>query len=150
MKLDKFSDYALRLLIALAVHSPSRLSAAKIAKLYDLSDNHLSKIASALVAAGFITSQRGRSGGLSLAQAADKISVGAVLRSMKDRQPVAECFGSNKSCKILPACGLREPLQVAQEAFFAALDPVTLAEVSGKNTALKLLIPMADQARGSG
>ncbi|MGB0798479.1 MAG: RrF2 family transcriptional regulator, partial [Planktomarina sp.] len=110
----------------------------------DLSHNHMSKIASTLVNAGFITSVRGRSGGLSLAKPAEEISVGAVLRALKDRQPVAECFGANTSCRILPACGLRGPLQSAQEAFFAALDPVTIAAISHQSTQLKTLIAIED------
>ena len=49
---------------------------------------------------------------------------------MKRNDPVAECFGTDKSCLILPACGLREPLAQAQEAFFASLDRYSLGDVT--------------------
>ena len=142
MQIDKFTDYALRILIILAVRDPERLSTSAIAKIYDLSDNHLSKVASELVRLGFVTSVRGRAGGLTLAMPAKDISVGAVVRAIKADAPVVECFGTNKSCRILPACGLRTPMQEAQEAFFAALDPYALQDVSqAKSSLAELLAP---------
>ncbi|MFT6674589.1 MAG: Rrf2 family nitric oxide-sensitive transcriptional repressor [Sulfitobacter sp.] len=142
MQLDKFSDYALRILMALAVHAPEKMSVARIARIYALSENHLSKVASALVHGGFLNSERGRSGGLALARPAEDISIGAVVRHLKADDPVVECFGQNSSCRILPACGLRQPLAQAQEAFFAVLDPYTLAHVARARGALaELLAP---------
>ena len=140
MQLDKFTDFALRILVVLAVRSPERLSASAIAKIYDLSDNHLSKVASELVKCGFVISERGRAGGLTLAMLPENISVGAVVRALKSDTPVVECFGSNKSCRILPACGLRTPMQEAQEAFFAALDPYSLHDISKAKTSLAALL----------
>lgn len=140
MQLDKFTDYALRILVVLAVRDPERLSTSAIAKIYDLSDNHLAKVASELVKCGFVISERGRAGGLTLAKPAKDISVGAVVRALKADNPVVECFGSNKSCRILPACGLRTPMQEAQEAFFAALDPYSLSDISRAKTSLAALL----------
>ena len=54
--------------------------------------------------------------------------------------PVVECFGTNTSCLILPACGLRAPLAEAQEAFFATLDRYTLADVTHSRHALGALL----------
>ncbi len=140
MQLDKFTDYALRILITLAVRAPARVPTSQIALLYNLSEHHLSKVATQLVAEGFATSERGRTGGLTLGRSADQISIGDVVRAMKRNDPVVECFGTNKSCLILPACGLREPLAQAQEAFFATLDGYTLADVVQPRSALAALL----------
>ncbi|SMD09700.1 RrF2 family transcriptional regulator [Primorskyibacter flagellatus] len=140
MQLDKFTDYALRVLMTLAVRAPARVPTSEIAALYDLSDHHLSKVATQLSREGFVASERGRNGGLTLARPADQISVGAVIRAMKRDDPVVECFGPNKSCLILPACGLRDPLAEAQEAFFSTLDRYTLAEVTRSRSALEALL----------
>jgi len=140
MQLDKFSDYALRILIALAVRHPEKMAVARIAKVYDLSENHLSKVASALVHGGFLRSERGRAGGLTLARPADQLSIGAVIRHLKEDEPVVECFGPNCQCRIQTACGLRDPLAQAKEAFFAALDPYTLADVSANREELAGLL----------
>ena len=143
MQLDKFTDYALRVLVALEVQRPERLSASAIARTYQLSEHHLAKVASQLVREGFVKSERGRGGGLTLAHPAEGINIGAVVRALKADAPVVECFGSDQSCCILPACGLRRPLQEAQEAFFAALDRYTLADVTTSRSQLaRLLAPV--------
>lgn len=140
MQLDKFTDYALRVLMTLAVHAPARIPTSEIAVLFGLSEHHLSKVASQLVRDGFVTSMRGRNGGLILARRPDEIQIGAVVRAMKHDDPVAECFGNNRSCLVLPACGLRQPLAQAQEAFFATLDRYTLADVTRSHSALSALL----------
>ena len=140
MQLDKFTDYALRILMTLAVRVPARVPTSQIASLYGLSEHHLSKVATQLVAEGFAASERGRNGGLVLGRSANLIVIGDVVRAMKRDDPVAECFGNNKSCRILPACGLRGPLALAQEAFFATLDGYTLADVVQPRSALAALL----------
>ena len=140
MQLDKFTDYALRVLMTLAIRAPARVPTSEIAALFGLSENHLSKVATRLAREGFVNSERGRSGGLTLARPAKDILVGDVVRAMKRNDPVVECFGTDKSCLILPACGLREPLAQAQEAFFATLDRYTLADVTRSRTALSALL----------
>jgi Rrf2 family nitric oxide-sensitive transcriptional repressor len=140
MQLDKFTDYALRILMTLSVRAPARIPTSEIAELYGLSENHLSKVATQLAREGFVASERGRNGGLNLARSADQILVGDVVRAMKRSDPVVECFGSDKSCLILPACELRAPLLEAQEAFFAALDRYTLADVTRSRRALAALL----------
>ena len=140
MQLDKFSDYALRILIALAVSRDGRIAASSIARRYGLSQHHIAKVATQLVRGGFVSSGRGRGGGLSLARPAAEISVGAVLRALKEDQPVAECFGSTPNCAILPACGLRAPLAQAKDAFFTVLDGYSIADVTQQKSALADLL----------
>ncbi len=140
MQLDKFTDYALRVLMTLAVRAPERVPTSEIASIFGLSENHLSKVATQLVRDGFAASERGRNGGLTLARSADQIRVGDVVRAMKRDDPVVECFGTDKSCVILPACGLREPLVQAQEAFFATLDQFTLSDVTHSRRILSPLL----------
>lgn len=150
MQLDKFTDYALRILVALAVTPAAKVPTSQIARVYGLSDHHLSKVASQLVHNGFVLSDRGRGGGLRLAQPADAISIGGVLRALKADDPVVECFGPDKSCIILPACGLRAPLLAAQEAFFAALDHVMLSDVTAQKSAIAQLLGQIPQSNPSG
>ena len=140
MQLDKFTDYGLRALIYLRVCGARRASVAEIAARFSLSEHHLSKVATALVAEGFVHSTRGRTGGLSLAKPAGEIRVGAVVRSLTRNLSVAECFAGNGACAITPACGLRGPLAEAQEAFFTVLDDYSLEDVSGQGEALTRLL----------
>ena len=147
MKIDKFTDYSLRVLMTLAVRAPARVATSEIAATFGLSDNHLSKVATRLAREGFIASERGRNGGLTLACEAAEINIGKVVRAMKRGDPVVECFGADQSCLILPACGLRNPLAEAQEAFFAALDRYTLADVTQSRRALGTLMDGAPTER---
>lgn len=142
MQLDKFTDYALRILVALTTRAPDRVATSDIAQIYGLSANHLSKVATELVRTGFILSERGRGGGLVLARPPEQINIGAVLRALKQGEPVVECFSAGSTCLIQTICGLRSPLAEAKEAFFSSLDRYTLADVTrNRGQLLKLLAP---------
>lgn len=142
MHLDKFSDYALRILMVLAVKQPEAVSVRQIAEIFNISENHVAKIATSLVQHGYLVSRRGRAGGLSLAFDAKDIFVGAMLRKINKVAPVAECFGENKTCRLLPACGLRNPLQEAQDAFLGTLDKYNIADLTKEQSKLAQLISL--------
>ncbi|MEE4209798.1 MAG: Rrf2 family transcriptional regulator, partial [Parvularcula sp.] len=67
MQLNLRTDYALRMLMALAAKDEV-VSIDWIADQYGISRNHLAKVAQELAAAGFVETQRGRGGGLQLAR----------------------------------------------------------------------------------
>lgn len=140
MQLDKFTDYALRILMTLAVRAPDRIPTSAIAAGFGLSEHHLSKVATELVRCGFVTSERGRGGGLTLARPAEQINVGNVVRALRGDTPVAECFAGSSACLVFPACGLRGPLAEAQEAFFASLDRYSLVDVTQPRPALAAIL----------
>ena len=87
IQIDKFSDYALRILIALTAYALEKLSTSQIARIYGRSENHLAKIATQLSKGGFVVSESGRGGGLTLAVLVVDISIGAVLRALKKMNP---------------------------------------------------------------
>ena len=141
MQITKFSDYALRILIHLAVSGGDRLSARDIAEVQGISVTHLAKIAQWLASEGYVNATRGRSGGMTLARDPSGISIGALLRSSEAGSPLVECLRPDGGCCALtPACGLSPVLADAQEAFFAHLDPVTLADVLTKNAGMRRLV----------
>lgn len=130
MQLSKFTDYGLRVLMQLAANDPDRVPVAQIAASFKISDNHVAKVASALVKGGFVASGRGRTGGLTLAKPAGEINIGAVVRHMSGDVPVAECFAKDgNDCAAFAQCGLRGPLYEAQQAFFGVLDQYNLDQV---------------------
>jgi len=129
MRLNKHTDYALRVLLYLAVRSGERITTQTIAESYEVSTNHLHKVVRALRELGLVRSRRGVQGGIELARAPEQISVGAVVRSLEDERGLVECFRpETDACAVSPACHLKGALWQAQEAFYATLDPVTLAE----------------------
>ena len=130
MRLTLHTDYALRLLMLLAVEPDAVHTIASVARRYGVSRNHLMKVAQTLVKAGIVESVRGRGGGLRLARAADGIRIGAVVRATEDGFALVECFDPKRNrCVVAPACGLRGPLEEALLAFLAVLDRSTLADL---------------------
>ena len=91
MQLTRYTDYALRVLLYLGAQPERVCSIAEISQAYGLSQNHLMKIAHELGKAGYVSSVRGRMGGLRLARRPDQINVGAVVRNTETDLELAPC-----------------------------------------------------------
>ncbi|ACL72532.1 Rrf2 family protein [Thioalkalivibrio sulfidiphilus HL-EbGr7] len=127
MQLTRHTDYALRVLIYLAVN-PDRLSRiTDIAEAYDISRHHLVKVVHELAGHGHILTYRGKHGGMRLARPPAEIRIGDVVRDMEENLEIINC--SAPMCIILPDCRLKGVLNDARDAFMATLDRVTLAEL---------------------
>lgn len=143
MRLTVQTDYALRTLMFLASQNDTQ-KIDDIARVYDISKNHLMKVVQRLAAAGFVNSQRGRGGGLTLAGEADQINIGAVVRAMEKTDEFVECqMGADNHCIVTPVCGLKHMLGDAVEAFFEHLDQYTLADVIGKKAEFQKIFAVA-------
>lgn len=130
MQLTLHTDYALRLLMLLAIEPDKLHTIEETALRYDISRNHLMKITQTLVQGGFIESLRGRGGGLRLARAAESINLGAIVRATEDNFALVECFDREQNtCVIASACGLRGPLEEALQAFLAVLNRYSLGDL---------------------
>jgi Rrf2 family nitric oxide-sensitive transcriptional repressor len=144
MQLKKFTDFALRVLIYLAVHPDRVISINEIARAFGISRNHLLKVVNELVAKQLITTHRGKTGGIRLATAPAAINVGSLVRQLEGLNPLIDC--RDPYCPILPACTLNHALQEAQQAFFDSLSRYTLADLIGdKQDKLVNLLARANQ-----
>lgn len=126
MKLSLYSDYALRILIYLATRPDDLTQIRTIASIYGVSRHHLTKIVQDLAQADFITTVRGRNGGIRLARPADQIALGAVLHHTEGLCLQLECA----TCIIAPACHLPAILAKAMAAFIAVLDRYTIHDLA--------------------
>ncbi|MFW2853911.1 Rrf2 family transcriptional regulator [Sphingomonas sp. TX0543] len=135
MRLTRYTDYSLRVLIHLALHEDRICSIGEISRTYDISQNHLMKVVNALAHDGFVETLRGRAGGMRLARAAKDITVGEVVRRTEDGFQLADCSG----CALSPACGLTGVLQKGAQAMLAVFDSYTIADLlTDKATMLRL------------
>lgn len=125
MQLTQHTDFGLRLLLVLA-REGGPLALPRFAEAHGLSYHHVAKVAQALVREGFVTSQRGRNGGVVLARDAADISIGAVVRALERGMKLADCG----RCALRGNCRLSGILAEALEAFLAVLDRYTLAEAA--------------------
>lgn len=132
MRLLASTDYALRLLMRLALE-PARLKTSEdLAREIGVPRNHIQKIVQDLVEAGVVRTTRGARGGVALARAAEAISLGAVVRRLEREQVLAECFRADGgACCLSPDCRLKGRLWRAREAFLRELDASTLADCVG-------------------
>lgn len=130
MRLTRYSDYSLRMLMYLAVQEPQQGSIAGIAAAYGISENHLTKVAHRLGQMGFVLTTRGRRGGLRLGRAPAAINIGDVVRQTEEDLALVECFAGG-ACVITAPCRLRHALSQALAAFLAVLDGYTLADLVG-------------------
>ena len=138
MKLTLLSDYSLRMLMHLAVNDGQLVTIAETAARYDISKNHLMKVAHQLGQQGYIDTVRGRSGGLRLARPTHDIILGHVIRRMEQNTVLVECFpGGKEGCLITKECRLKSILFEAQNAFFVYLDQFTLADLVSDNANLE-------------
>ncbi|MEX2673676.1 MAG: Rrf2 family transcriptional regulator [Phycisphaeraceae bacterium] len=140
MQLTLFSDYALRILLYLAVHEDQTVSVSQIARAYRTSRHHMVKVAHLLVKLKLVRSVRGRNGGLQLAVPKNQINLGQVVRQTEPHFELVECFNdATNTCPISPACNLKGVLQHAQSRFLAVLDDLTVEDLMGKGPQLQAL-----------
>ena len=125
MKLTRYTDYALRVLMHLAARPDQLATIGEIARTYRISQNHLMKVVHDLRKAGFLDAVRGRSGGIRLARPPSEINGGVVVRHTEEDFDLVECG----SCIIAPACGLVGVLCEALGAFMRTLDGYSLADL---------------------
>lgn len=126
MQLTQHTDYGLRLLIVLARQDGAAISLPEFSADQRLSYHHVAKVAQALARGGFITTRRGRSGGVTLARPAEEIRVGDVVRVMESGMRLADCG----NCALRDDCSTSGILAEALAAFMAVLDRTTLADAA--------------------
>lgn len=150
MRLSTHTDYGLRVLMYLAVQEDGAGSAPEIAQQYRISLNHLRKVVQALAHAGYVSTTRGRGGGLRLSRPPEQIRIGEVVRTLEPDMNMVECFNDGEaSCVITPVCRLRGALVDARAAFLDELDRHTLADVVTNSRALRLLLSRRQDAAPS-
>lgn len=129
MRLTSLTDYALRVLIYAGSHNERLCTISEIAKAFDISQAHLMKVSQLLAQQGWITTVRGKKGGLQLSKEPHSINLGAVVRSIEPDFALVECLGTKNECKLTNHCSLTCILNGALNAFFHHLDCYTLANV---------------------
>lgn len=128
MRLLRSTDLALRVLMRLAVADRSTPTTRQVAEDMDVPYTHAAKVVAELQHLGLVDARRGRGGGLALSEKGRTASVGALVRVFEGDGDVVDCEGTSP-CPLNSGCRLRGALRQAQEAFFAALDPVTVADI---------------------
>ena len=129
MKLTRFTDYSLRVLIYLGLKDDGRVTIREISEAYGISRNHLMKVVSLLTRMGYLDARRGPGGGIALAKPAEEIIIANVVRDMEDDLNLVECFCKGGTCIIKPVCELKSVLGQALNAYLDTLEHYTLSDL---------------------
>lgn len=134
MRLTRFSDIGLRVLIYLARSGAGRapVTVAEIGSQFDIPVNHLVKVVGHLARAGWIQATRGRNGGVRLNVEASALQIGNVLRELEGDAELADCEG--QKCRLNQDCRLRDALKKGQQAFYDAMNAYTLLDITNGST----------------
>lgn len=127
MRLNKSTSHAVRILIDCAKAEGRLIKVADIAKRLDITQQNAFKIVHLLSKAGFLTSVRGRHGGVRLARSAAFIRIGDVVRSIETLGQEEKESGSRGS--------LHRIVDDALDAFISVLDQHTLEDMAGASQA---------------
>ncbi|MGW1870081.1 RrF2 family transcriptional regulator [Streptomyces mauvecolor] len=137
MRLTRFTDLALRVLMRLAVIESADDQAPpttrEVADAMHIPYTHTAKVVARLQHLGLVEARRGRGGGLALTPAGRLASVGSLVRELEGPGDVVECEGA-APCPLAAACRLRRALHRAQEAFYDSLDEVTVDDLVASPT----------------
>jgi len=137
MRITKRTNIALRILMFCGVNDDRLVTKSEIAARCNTSESHLAQVINRLAQLGYLHTQRGRSGGITLARPTEQIEIGSVFRDLEAPAPLAECFADvDNTCPLVDACRLRVAVADAAEAFYAHLDGITLDALVCENHGL--------------
>jgi len=144
MRLTMRTDLAMRTLMFCAINEGRVVRKKEVAEACKASENHLAQVIHLMAQKGFLRTVRGRAGGLLLGRAIDDIRVGEVFRAFEATLPFAACFsGGENDCPLAECCRLQGAMDGALNAFYAALDQLSLRDMVVGNGDLTRLLKMA-------
>ena len=145
MRLTQQANYSVRILMYCCAKRNEYAKVSEIARIFDISEYHLFKILPILVSNGFIITHRGRNGGIQLAKEPDEINLGQIIRAAEENFHLADCFDEGSyDCPLLSMCDFNHALNDALEAFLAALDKYTLADLTENEGDMRTLLSIKD------
>lgn len=129
MRLTRFTDYSLRVLIYLGQNKDNRVTIQQISETYDISKNHLMKVVSNLTRLKFVVAQRGPGGGISLNCLPEDISLNEVIANTEKHLQNLDSPVTPANTEETADCRLRGFLHHALHTYLEELGRFTLADV---------------------
>ncbi len=125
----------------LASHGNELVSISQLSDAYKVSNNHMVKVVHNLVKIGYLTSVRGRNGGVKLKHPPEKIQLGNAIQDIENQPKIIDCSSIN--CILEKQCILESTLISAQNAFYQQLNKTTLADISSNKKELRSILRTA-------
>jgi Rrf2 family protein len=132
MQITRQADYAVRAIMYLAKLGPSEKAAtSQIAEEQEIPLSFLAKIIAQLSVAGLLQTMRGARGGVTLARAADEITLLEVVEAIDGPIMLNECVNDHHSCP-LTACLMHDVWVEAQHDLVDRLRTTTFEKYAPK------------------
>ena len=137
LRLTRRGDYAVRAMVTLARPDTGQLTGAALAEATGIPVSYVPQVMSDLVRAGLVANRRGRAGGYRLARDADKVSLLEVVAASEGDSQPQQCVLRGGPCRGQTdgACDVHDAFYRAEQAVFASLSAVSLAEAAGGSPA---------------
>jgi len=146
MKISTKGRYGARAMLELACnYDKRRIPAYEIAERQGLSLKYLEALLASLKSAGLVTSEKGRSGGYSLARPPSEITMWDVLSHLENSLCIVHCTGDENGCERRDVCATREVWIELKEATERVLQGRTLQDLCERKDCLET----KECARGS-
>ena len=146
MRLTRFTDYSLRVLIYLGKDNENRVTIQQISDAYGISKNHLMKVVSNLTRLDLVVAQRGPGGGIKLNRKPQEIGLDEVIgnteKNLRDTDFSKDPAQSDSSADTKLNLFLRHALQ----AYLAELSHFTLADVLAPDSNVSQILELKRQA----
>jgi len=146
MRLTRFTDYSLRVLIYLGQNNESRVTIHQISEAYDISKNHLMKVVSNLTRLKIVAAQRGPGGGIQLNRSPEEISLDEIIINTEKHLQELGTVNNTHSAGATADTRLSSFLQHALQAYLNELSRFTLADVLEPNNDIAQLLELNGQA----
>lgn len=134
MRVSTKSQYALHLMLALALHEEENLSVKTVAAMEGISEKYLEQVIPVLVRSGYVKSVRGARGGYHLTKAPDDYTVGMILRAVEGGIAPVSCLNDEVNrCGKCRECVTLDLWEQVDRAIANVVDHVTLADLVDKH-----------------
>jgi FeS assembly SUF system regulator len=131
IRLTKLTDYGIVLMSRLSAEPEEVLNVSTLAAETRIAAPTVAKILKVLSREGLLRSQRGASGGYSLAKEPGEISIADVIAAMEGPIAMTECAEHGPGeCVQESVCRVRGNWQVINDAVRGALENISLAEMA--------------------
>ena len=146
MRLTRFTDYSLRVLIYLAQNNESRVTIHQISEAYDISKNHLMKVVSNLTRLQIVVAQRGPGGGIQLNRLPADIGLDEIISNTEKHLNQHDCSDHPDTDQMSAETRLSCYLQIAMQAYLSELGRFTLADVLEPSSVPAALLHLNEKA----
>ena len=131
IKLSRLTDYGVVVMSQMAQNMSAMKTAPELAASTGVPTPTVSKLLKLLVRGGLVESWRGVNGGYALTKNIDDITAADIIEALEGPVALTACVdGSEADCGVESLCPMRGGWEKVNRAIRAALEEVTLAELS--------------------